>query len=426
MANMMKINGLTYRPKDNPEWFTRALFGGRLVQGGYVRVLTGVKGDEQLKSIDLENKILQADGRDCAWNPNQIIKLSEKTAKVKTYKINLEQCIDELENKRTLYELSEGAKNESLPAELEGATLALIAMGLSNEIEELIIAGDESVNPNHFNGFVKQLLTSPDAIRLQNNFTTVKQAIEAAYLATPERVLQAEDAGSLFILGSYKARRQLRMELAEANNMVIGVNWTIDDTDKRNPKMFYMGAEFVPVKGLNDKTFIIYDSSNALLLTDLMGDLDDVELGNFPKPMDNKIWVKGRLRLGFAIPFDDEVVICSDKVTGTTAQGEKAKPIIDLAPNSLVFAQAGEEKQFKATSKKATDTFVFNATGSGFTVTKLTDTGGVATFKVVASDNTGNRDPRVGQVLVRITDTENTAVVTLNQRNDKGEIQVNP
>ena len=73
----MKINGLTYRPKDNPEWFTRALFGGRLVQGGYVRVLTGVKGDEQLKSIDLENKILQADGRDCAWNPNQIIKLSE-------------------------------------------------------------------------------------------------------------------------------------------------------------------------------------------------------------------------------------------------------------------------------------------------------------------------------------------------------------
>ena len=140
----------------------------------------------------------------------------------------------------------------------------------------------------------------------------------------------------------------------------------------------------------------------------------------FPKPMDNKIWVKGRLRLGFAIPFDDEVVICSDKVTGTTAQGEKAKPIIDLAPNSLVFAQAGEEKQFKATSKKATDTFAFNATGSGFTVTKLTDTGGVATFKVVASDNTGNRDPSWAGGL-RITDTDNSAVVTLNQRNDKGD-----
>jgi len=127
---MYNINSLSYNAKENPEWFTRAMFGGRLVQGGYIRVLTGIKGDELLSQIDLENKILQIDGRDCAWTPNQIIKLSEKKASVKTYKINLEQCIDELENKRTLYQLSPGAKNESLPSELEAATLALISIGL--------------------------------------------------------------------------------------------------------------------------------------------------------------------------------------------------------------------------------------------------------------------------------------------------------
>ena len=118
MANIYDIRSLNYTTHENPARFTRAAFGGRLVQGGYIRVLTGIKGDELLSMIDLQNKILQIDGKDCAWNPNQIIKLSEKTASVKTYKINLEQCIDELEHKRTLYQLSPGAKNESLPPEL--------------------------------------------------------------------------------------------------------------------------------------------------------------------------------------------------------------------------------------------------------------------------------------------------------------------
>ena len=71
MANMYSINGLSYTAKENPEWFTRAMFGGRLIQGGYIRVLTGVKGDELLSQIDLENKILQIDGKDCAWTPKE-------------------------------------------------------------------------------------------------------------------------------------------------------------------------------------------------------------------------------------------------------------------------------------------------------------------------------------------------------------------
>ena len=135
MANIYDINSLSYTARENPEWFTRAVFGGRLIQGGYIRVLTGIKGEELLSQIDLANKILQADGLDCAWTPNQIMKLSEKKAKVSTYKINMEQCIDELEQKRTVYSLSPGAANEALPAELESATLLMIAIGLSNEIE---------------------------------------------------------------------------------------------------------------------------------------------------------------------------------------------------------------------------------------------------------------------------------------------------
>jgi hypothetical protein len=34
-----------------------------------------------------------------------------------------------------------------------------------------------------------------------------------------------------------------------------------------------------------------------------------VEIGSFEKPNDDKFFVKGRMRLGVAVPFDNEAVI---------------------------------------------------------------------------------------------------------------------
>lgn len=423
MANMYNINGLSYTAQENPEWFTRAMFGGRLVQGGYIRVLTGIKGDELLSMIDLENKILQIDGKDCAWTPNQIIKLSEKTAKVKTYKINLEQCIDELENKRTLYQLSPGAKNESLPPELEEATLYLIAIGLSNEIEEMIVGGDESVDPNQFNGMEKTLLDSTQAAKLVGTTLTkanILQTIESLYGAVSEDVLQSEDAGTLYIFGSYGVRRILRAALADKNNQVLAEAWTVDDTDKRNPRMYYLGVEFVPVKGIGKNTLICIDGTNAFLLTDLLSDLDEIEMGQFPKPNDNKIWIKGRLRLGFVIPFEDEAVIWSDKITTAQEAGLRNDDLA-VVPNSLVFRAAGESKAFNIITKEGV-TPEIGGTATGFTVTKGETTAvngiNITPVTIVAADNTGNRDPKVGEVDVKLPDSDRGATVTLNQRNE--------
>lgn len=423
MANMYNINGLSYTAQENPEWFTRAMFGGRLVQGGYIRVLTGIKGDELLSMIDLENKILQIDGKDCAWTPNQIIKLSEKTAKVKTYKINLEQCIDELENKRTLYQLSPGAKNESLPPELEEATLYLIAIGLSNEIEEMIVGGDESVDPNQFNGMEKTLLDSTQAAKLVGTTLTkanILQTIESLYGAVSEDVLQSEDAGTLYIFGSYGARRILRAALADKNNQVLAEAWTVDDTDKRNPRMYYLGVEFVPVKGIGKNTLICIDGTNAFLLTDLLSDLDEIEMGQFAKPNDNKIWIKGRLRLGFVIPFEDEAVIWSDKITTAQEAGPRNDDLA-VVPNSLVFRAAGESKAFNIITKEGV-TPEIGGTATGFTVTKGETTAvngvNITPVTIVAANNTGNRDPKVGEVDVKLPDSDRGTTVTLNQRNE--------
>ena len=418
---MYNINGLSYNAKENPEWFTRAMFGGRLIQGGYIRVLTGVKGDELLSQIDLENKILQIDGKDCAWTPNQIIKLSEKKASVKTYKINLEQCIDELENKRTLYQLSPGAKNESLPPELEAATLALIAIGLSNEIEEMVVGGDETKDPNQFNGMVKTLLGSAVSIQLAGAVLTkanVLDKVEAVYNAIPEEVLQSEDAGTLYVMGSYNTRRLIRAALADKNNQVIAASWTVDDADKRNPRLYYLGMEFVPAKGIDNNTLIGYDSRNAYLLTDLLSDLDEVELGNFPKPNEDKVFIKGRLRLGFVIPFEDEMVIMSTAIATDRPAQEDG---LAVSPSSLVFRAAGESKTFNVVTNTGVVPTLSNAP-TGFTVTKgaatTADGKDTTPVTVVAADNTGAMRPRIGQIIVSLPDEDRNVTVTLNQRNE--------
>lgn len=424
MANMYNINALSYTAHENPEWFTRAMFGGRLIQGGYIRVLTGIKGDELLSMIDLENKILQIDGKDCAWTPNQIIKLSEKRASVKTYKINLEQCIDELEHKRTRYMLSPGATNESLPPELEEATLCLIAIGLSNEIEEMIVGGDESTDPNQLNGMEKTLLDSSEAAKLVGEPITkdnIIDIIESIYEVIPEEVLQAEDRGEMYILGSYLNRRKLSTAISKyKKNDSLSEEWEADRTDKKNPRFWYNGMEYVPVKGIGKNTLIAYAAGNAFLLTDLEGDLDEIEMGQFPKPNDNKVWIKGRMRLGFVMPFEDEAVIWSDKVTTAQEAGPRNDDLA-VAPNSLVFRAAGESKAFNIITKEGV-TPEIGGTATGFTVTKgeTTTVNGVniTPVTVVATDNTGNRDPKVGEVDVKLPDSDRGTTVTLNQRNE--------
>lgn len=423
---MYNINALSYRPHENMEWYTRSMFGGRLVSGGYIRVLTDIKGDELFNQIDLENKVLQIDGKDCAWTPNQIIKLSEKVARVKTYKINTEQCIDELENKRTMYMLTPGAQNEELPDELEEATLMLLAIALSNEIEEMIIGGDEDADPNQFNGMVKTLLESTEAAQIAGEVFTVANVLPQAqevYDAISEDVLQAEDNGILFLYVSYTTRRKMRNALADKTNQVLYPMWTLEDGDKRNPKIYYNGMEIVPVKGIDNNTMIAITANNAFLLTDLMSDLENIELGQFPKPNENKIFIKGRLRLGFVIPFEDEAVILSTAIT-TDREAGTHNDDLKIVPTNLVFDVAGESKTFTVITKDEAATITVNGAKSGFTVTKGTTTDGVTTVTVVAADATGSINPITGQVLVQIVGTDRSATLMLEQRNDEANAEI--
>jgi len=304
---MYNINPLSYQPSSNMDWFTKALFGGRLIENGKIDVITGVKESTMLNLINLENTLLQADKKDCDWTPDQIFKLSEKEVKIKTYKINLEQCIDELEQKRINVMLKPGARNNQLPDSLEEATLAMLAAELSSEIETKIFSGDSSVNAYDFDGAVKVLTESTEAIKvaavslIKSNITA---EIEKVYEAIPEAVLaKGLENDSIKIYLAYETLQKIRMALASVSNQVVASAYNVNGEELR-----YLGVEIVPVKGLDSKTMIAADMTNFMLVTDLLSDTEDIRLGQFPAPHDNKVFIDGRLRLGFVIPFEDEVV----------------------------------------------------------------------------------------------------------------------
>ncbi len=309
---MYDISTLTYQPSSNMDWFTKAIFGGKLIEKGKITPVIGVKDSTKLNLIDIAGNILQGDSKDCSWNPQQIAKLTEKELKVKTYKINLIQCIDDLERKRTVWMLSPGARNQELPDTLEEATMTILAAELSSEIETKIFRGNSSENPDDFDGVIKVLTDSTQAVKVAGDFltkTNVLAEIEKVFTAIPENVLAIGlQEGTLNIYVSYPTLLKVKMALGGVygNNVMVNPNFTIEGDVVR-----YMGVELVPVKGLDDDDMVAADARNFLIGTDLVRDLEEIRLGQYPAPDDNKIFVDGRLRIGFCIPFEDEAVFYS-------------------------------------------------------------------------------------------------------------------
>lgn len=316
MANIMyDITPLSYFPSNNMDWFTKAVFGGKLIEKGKITPIIGVKESTMLNLVDMTGNILQADGRDCSWTPQQIAKLSEKELKVKTYKINLEQCLDDLERKRTIWMMGPGAKNQELPDTLEEATMTLLASELSSEIETKIFKGDSSANENDFDGVTKVLTNSTEAVKVKGVKLTkenVLDQIQNAFSKLPDDVAAIGlEKQSLNIYVSYQTLMKVKIALAGVfgQNVVVNPNFIVE-----NDAVKYLGAEIVAVKGIDEDDIVIAEASNFLLGTDLLSDLEEIRLGQFAAPNDNKIFIDGRLRLGFAIPFEDEVVFYSKNI----------------------------------------------------------------------------------------------------------------
>lgn len=313
MANMYNISELFYTPSNNREWFSRAIFGGELLEKGKIMPLEGVKKSTNLNLFDLSDPVLKRDLGDCSWDPDQAIKLSNKTLEVINYRINLEQCLDALEEKNTIWLQTPGAKNRSLPTELEALTLERIANQVSNQIEQMIFTGKAA--SGEFDGVVATLTASTKSVKVDGVALTnenILAEIQKVYMAIPLNVrASGKKNGTLCLYLSYEAYELVMTALATVynSNVVINPNFTMNGEIIK-----YMGVELVPVYGLYTNTMVAANWTNLILGTDLISDTQEVRLGQFAPPNDNKIFIDARFRIGFAIPFEDEAVLYTDIV----------------------------------------------------------------------------------------------------------------
>lgn len=323
MANYMIENNFAYTVKKQPEWFYKVLQKAHTIDNGYVRVLPNVTKDTFIKKLVMDNNsISQVDTRDCAWTPTQRFTFDGKTITVKNFKINEQQCLEDLDSIYSeMVFNSIGATKDKFPdvgdpQNLESAIMFHLQNSLSNDIERLIWGGNGNAVAGVQDGILDKALADANTIKVANPVTidasNVLAEIQRVYDAIPLSVLfegeyEPEKAAVKIFVG-LDVMRYLKQALSTTptNYQVTLPSFTVE-----GGKVFYMGVE-IAIAGLPASTMVAASKDNLYFATDLLSDTQEIrtQMGN--NLTDEAIWyAKGAYRADAGYIFADEVVIYS-------------------------------------------------------------------------------------------------------------------
>lgn len=323
MANILDASAIEYSVKKFPKYFVKTLQKVHTIENGYVRVLPNVTKDAFVKKLVMDaNTVSQMDSRDCGWTPVQRMEMQGKTISVANFKINEEQCLEELDNLYSEMSWSEGATKLHYPTEnageggdmeLEDGIMFYLQNSLASDVEKLIWGGNGNAVAGVQNGFVDKALASAESLKVNGvsiDATNVLTEIAKVYDMIPNSVLfegefePSKAAVKIFV--DINTMRYLKQALSTTptNYQVTLPSWAIE-----SGKVYYMGVEIVAV-GLPANTMIAASKDNMVVLTDLLADTQSIRVqhGNDLKD-ESMVYYKGAYRLGVDFIFEDEVVV---------------------------------------------------------------------------------------------------------------------
>ena len=322
MANLIN-NQISYTVKNNGEWFYKSLQKAHTLQNDYIRVIPNVTKQVKLhKLVMANNTISQLDNRDCAWSPVQRITLNESLLQVDNYKINEEQCMEELDSVWSEMQYAQiGATKDSWPSNtdgnesLESAVMFHLQNSLANDIERIIWGGNGNAVAGIQNGLIDKALASANTIKVTGqtiDATNVLGEIEKVYNAIPNVVLNDgefdPEKAKVRIFVNMDIMRYLRQALSTVptNYQVILPSFAIE-----GGKIFYRGVEIV-VAGLPANTMFAASKDNIVFVTDLLSETQEIR-GQFGNDLKDEamFYIKGAYRAAVGMVFEDEVVIYS-------------------------------------------------------------------------------------------------------------------
>lgn len=320
MANMIQ-NNFPYKVKEQPEWFYKTLRKAKTIDGGYVRVLSNITKDTNVRKLVMDkNTISQLDPRDCSWTPTKRFTFDSKLMSVRNYKINEEQCLQDLDS---LYSEmvfnSIGANKDSWPKvgepeSLESAIMFHLQNSLSNDLERIIWGGEGNEVAGIHDGIVDKLAASADSIKVENAVTidasNVLAEIARVYDAIPDNVLYEgefdPEKAAVKIFISLDIYRYLMHALSTTPTEYLV---TLPAFTKEGNKIFYLGIELVTV-GLPANTMVAASKDNLVFLTDLLSDTVEIDAEMGKNAYDRNTWyVVGNYRANSDVIFEDECVL---------------------------------------------------------------------------------------------------------------------
>lgn len=315
-------NNIQYTVKNNGDWFYKSLKKAHTLANDYIRVLPNVTKDIYLhKLVMANNTVSQEDLRDCDWTPTQRFTLDGVTMSLRNFKINEEQCLEELDSiySEMVYN-SIGATKDEWPAahdggeSLESAIMFHLQNSLANDIERLIWGGDSgNTVAGVQDGIIDKALSSATTIKISGvtiDADNVIGEIQKVYDAIPDRVLNDGEfeptKAAVKIFVSLKTMRYLKQALSTVptNYQVVLPSFAID-----GGRVYYMGVEIV-IAGVPDNMMVAASRDNLVFITDLLSDCSEIraQMGN--NLYDEAKWyAKGAYRANAGFIFDDEVVI---------------------------------------------------------------------------------------------------------------------
>ena len=299
---MIDRAGYEYTVKNNPEWFYKALQKAHTLANDYVRVIPNVTKDVHIKKLVMDNmSVSQADPRDCSWTPLKRFSFDGADFTVDNYKINEEQCLNDLDAIYSEMTYSIGANKTEWPKiegegeSLEEAIMFHLRNSLSNDIEHIIWGGQAVAGTQ--DGISDQLKVDEDAIKVENpvnlDSSNILTEIARVYAAIPTQVINEgeyePEKAAVKIFMNANTYRFLRMALSTVPTaqQVLLPSFSIVD----------------------DNTMIAASRDNLVFLTDLLSDTSYIKtaMGQELKN-ENIFYAKGQYRAKAGYIFADEVV----------------------------------------------------------------------------------------------------------------------
>lgn len=321
MANLID-NNISFTPKVLPDWFMKTLLRPSFIANDYIRVEGNVTKDAILRKLVMaNNSISQVDDRDCSWTPVERFAANEETVTLKNWKVNLEQCLEELDSIYSENVLEQfrsyqaGANKTEMPGDLEDAVRFALQNSLASDIERIIIGGSSNAVDSVNDGLLDQLVASSSAIKIANtvtlNASNVLTEVQRVYDAIPNLVLNeglyepVKAAVRIFVdINTYRYIKQA-LSVPYNENVVVLPSWTVD-----NGVIRYMGVEIALVPYMPANTMFAASRDNMIFFTDLLSDTTEIRMqrGN-ELTNENTLYIKAKYRAIARFVYEDEVVL---------------------------------------------------------------------------------------------------------------------